>query len=142
VTPDVGRATPHYYFADYDPMFDFVALEIEDRDRGKPTGFVVLRVDGKMGRRNMIVLDYYFRDGDGQECLLPVALAQARALRADVVEVPGLCRPQVQRSRLVRSLFREERRAYFCHPSHPNSPLSVAMERLELSLTDGDSAFA
>jgi len=142
VTPDVRRATPGYYFADYDPMVDFVTLEIEDRKGGKPRGFIVLRIDGKMGRRNMMVLDYHFWDVDGHECLLPVVLEQARTFQVDVVEVPALCRPQVQRSLLMRSLFREERRAYFCRPSRPNSPLSAAMERLELSLADGDLAFA
>ncbi len=88
VVTDPGEAVPGYYFRDHDPNFGFIALEVTDRADGRRLGFIVMRTDAIHGPRTITVLDHHFVNPADERCLLPLAVEQARAFRADRIVLP------------------------------------------------------
>jgi hypothetical protein len=74
--------------------------------------------------------------------LVPLILEQTRAVVADEINLPQTCQDDIQKSWLMRWLFRQAEQAYFCYPAGPKSQLNGALQQLRLEISDGDAAFA
>ena len=142
VVTDPGEAVPGYYFRDYDPHFGFIALEVTDRADGRRLGFIVMRTDAIHGPRTITVLDHHFVNPADERCLLPLAVEQARAFRADRILLPPACREPVEASRLVRSFFRVAERPYRLRLARTDEVLNRDLDRIALDLSDGEVPFA
>ncbi len=142
VATTVAAATERYHFRDFDRLFDYRVIELYSKQDKVYKGVVVMRIDGKWGRRNLTVLDYYFPDVADRHYLVPLALKQARADWADVINLPDGCREGCEASWLLRHLVRDVERTYFCHPGRRKSLIGQAKDQLTLHLADGDQGFA
>lgn len=142
VVTDPQRATPGYFFSDFDPLFDYVALELYGATDRDYKGFVVFRQDGACERRNLTLFDYHLKDQADIQLLFPIALEVGRGFLADVIAAPPHAEVSVQMCRLLALFVRRAERPYFCFPSGRDSLLARAAEHVELSLADGDLAFA
>jgi hypothetical protein len=142
VVTDQRHATPGYFFSDFDPLFNYIALELYGTGSADYKGFVVFRSDSACERRNLTLFDYHLKDQADARLLFPIALEVGRSVLADVVSVPAEAQLSIGRSRPPALFVRWVERPYFCFPSGPKSPLASAAEHVELSLADGDLAFA
>lgn len=141
MTSDPAERTPGYYFDDARPLYRYIALEIEDRARAAYRGFVVFRLDRKHGNRILTLFDHAFLDPADARLLLPLAIRQARAVRADRITVPAACAPQIEKSAPARKLFARAERQYLYYPMK-GSLLKESPGDIALALADGDIPFA
>jgi GNAT superfamily N-acetyltransferase len=138
---DLTHEVRHYYFTKTRPLFRYAAYELTARDGKSGRGFVVFSLSRSRRRTVVRVLDHEIQEAAMSRTACGLALAAARTILADRIELPPSLAAPFQNDTMLRRLIKPQSLTGVGYPGRQNSPLAGVMGHVELGLCDGDSAF-
>jgi GNAT superfamily N-acetyltransferase len=141
LTTDPRDDAPDYYFSDLREHFDFRCSLLVRPGDGAVRGFMILRRMRHRGVASVTLLDHHLVDPGDTAPLLAAVLDEAREYRADQLVVSYDCAAPILGSPVLSRCFREASRPFDLRLGG-KSKLAPALDRLHVSLADGDSSFA
>jgi len=130
-----------YHFSNVRDVFKYIGLEIYLPVGDTSRGFLVMSLSSHDQNITIKVLDFHFPVPEAEKYLYALTLKYASVYQADRVELPASLAVYAKGSTLTSILIHQKKHIYLCRPKSKDSPLAMTMNRLSLSVCDGDLAF-
>jgi hypothetical protein len=131
----------NYFFSGFREAFRFIVVRLFRRQGGETLGFAIFSLSSKDGQRSIKLLDHHLIAQSLGADLLVLAFEYCRRFGASSLTLSGHLRGQVVDGWVHGRVIEMGQVHYFARPARKESIFATALERLELTYSDGDTAF-